>query len=1567
MHHFIEQKKHVLKIINHESSLFKYVDIYKNCENDVYNIYLNIYNAHKNGDEHAEINSNFKHSQCCREIFYNNNKLIEKKVKEIIEEKGIIEKENDKSIKKSIDLLIYPCIYEINMNENYFTSSCCSGRTIIFCEADKSKKENKKKSISDINLNTNLDTSNGVNELEENCKDKQFLSYLKKKYILENFILSNEHENEKKKNIDINNYKHFSISQKAPIHRKNVKLFYCSHSHHNLEIDTKNIKKKLFESWKQDFRHILNQEKYLSNPDENLDKPNKEEPTHIKNKNVIHSFSDNENINDYFELKRRKNKIKKTKQNIYIKFEPFIIHVKCIDLSSALKLLKIAQGAGLKQSGILNFNKDVTVAIRGSMRLEHYLGNSFDIDINKIIELIDICNNKMSRNIMQLIHFHKYYKEQIHTTNDEFFDITYKFVHDKDRVCSNVNNNGEKKNMLSKPIEGGEMEGNCFEKIEHTKKKKEICVTKREVNTKQINLKKYNVEILEKNEIININSESNTLKWSVFPKKDDIHNLFVWGHDMFMDKNKIYIFGGFTKGVRNNKLKIYDMLNKEIIINETELPSLAFHVFLKLDDNYAFIFGGRKNPQTCSNNVWIYNIKKNSWNLAKIRYNSSKHIERDEVPVPRYRHACVVVKRYKKKGNNSSVYIFYTYGGVNNSSLILNDIWRGKITINEINDEAYIVWNKKGDNDIQKNIIPIKNHSMIYNNKKNIIYIIGGNYGKAQEMDKENCNISSTFEEIEENNNKSILYSIENVNYIYIYNIKTDLFNFIKCEGDDKYNFPLCRFSHACCLIDTNYFVLIGGLNYHRTLNDIWIFNMKQNKWYYLDKFYFNSMYVRSKIVCENYNIYIIGGGCIVFTFGSFFDLPVHANFKKAIMDIEKCDSSNMNKEIKKNIHKNNGVEENKNSSLYAKDIKIKKIGNYKKNCNTSYNSDLYIIAKDKIFLKEIKSYLENVNNFDKSRKIVFSQFNINSIKKEGFYIPIKRKMEDIPTNFLDKIFVCDNKEIFYMNSKVKNEKKKNFKKKLKELFENFVNNKIKNYLNESDKSLILRACNKYEIIGDILIFHYMHLKPLIDLCNSYLKENEQDQKSIGLLLLRRKREKWKNLRMKKGERKKKYVDIYTMMRMKYKYNNFLKLVYHFFVSIKKIFNYCTHKQSRNNLKANLFGEIRIYEKSLFKYLAAKRNKRRKVVKSFSMCIEEGIICRNKFLNIHKYDNVKIRMFNQGEMGREKNKIKSIAIYEKITGKLRKNKIYLVNGHNLKTIHTENNVMYKLDLSKCMFCSGNGTEKERMKNIFLKKKKNIYNNNHYMVEDFRENVVDLFCGAGYFTLPLLKFVGDSKINNYYAFDINRHSLNFLKKSIKLNNIKKTNLYILKENSFQMSKNDNIVKKCHRILLGLLPDSKNAWKKGFNLIDDKVGGTLHIHGVAEECYKDNFFFETLNTYEYERYNKTMEIDNTKETNVLEFLKIGKWNHNEEEKNENNINKCEVINKEIDCKYSGSNISPRLNFAQDVLIEIFKISIEDYKIYKTHWKVSISHVERVKSYAPRIYHYVVDIECVPQLNI
>lgn len=53
--------------------------------------------------------------------------------------------------------------------------------------------------------------------------------------------------------------------------------------------------------------------------------------------------------------------------------------------------------------------------------------------------------------------------------------------------------------------------------------------------------------------------------------------------------------------------------------------------------------------------------------------------------------------------------------------------------------------------------------------------------------------------------------------------------------------------------------------------------------------------------------------------------------------------------------------------------------------------------------------------------------------------------------------------------------------------------------------------------------------------------------------------------------------------------------------------------------------------------------------------------------------------------------------------------------------HQENGIVYSFDATKCMFSSGNLSEKRRMAHL-----------------DCRDEiVVDLFAGIGYFTLPFL--------------------------------------------------------------------------------------------------------------------------------------------------------------------------------------------------------------------------------------
>ena len=62
--------------------------------------------------------------------------------------------------------------------------------------------------------------------------------------------------------------------------------------------------------------------------------------------------------------------------------------------------------------------------------------------------------------------------------------------------------------------------------------------------------------------------------------------------------------------------------------------------------------------------------------------------------------------------------------------------------------------------------------------------------------------------------------------------------------------------------------------------------------------------------------------------------------------------------------------------------------------------------------------------------------------------------------------------------------------------------------------------------------------------------------------------------------------------------------------------------------------------------------------------------------------------------------------------------------------HKESGVAFRLDVTLCMFSSGNVTERTRMGRL---------------LEAAGETVVDLFCGIGYYTLPLLARAGVSKV------------------------------------------------------------------------------------------------------------------------------------------------------------------------------------------------------------------------------
>ena len=71
----------------------------------------------------------------------------------------------------------------------------------------------------------------------------------------------------------------------------------------------------------------------------------------------------------------------------------------------------------------------------------------------------------------------------------------------------------------------------------------------------------------------------------------------------------------------------------------------------------------------------------------------------------------------------------------------------------------------------------------------------------------------------------------------------------------------------------------------------------------------------------------------------------------------------------------------------------------------------------------------------------------------------------------------------------------------------------------------------------------------------------------------------------------------------------------------------------------------------------------------------------------------------------------------------------LLLGQGGHVVHRENGIIFSFDITRCMFSSGNVTERMRMARIAAG----------------GETIVDLFAGIGYFTLPLLVHAGKVRL------------------------------------------------------------------------------------------------------------------------------------------------------------------------------------------------------------------------------
>ncbi|CAL5062533.1 unnamed protein product [Urochloa decumbens] len=150
----------------------------------------------------------------------------------------------------------------------------------------------------------------------------------------------------------------------------------------------------------------------------------------------------------------------------------------------------------------------------------------------------------------------------------------------------------------------------------------------------------------------------------------------------------------------------------------------------------------------------------------------------------------------------------------------------------------------------------------------------------------------------------------------------------------------------------------------------------------------------------------------------------------------------------------------------------------------------------------------------------------------------------------------------------------------------------------------------------------------------------------------------------------------------------------------------------------------------------------------------------------------------------------------------------LLLGDNGWVTHHENGIRYSLDATKCMFSSGNRSEKLRMGQLNCRD----------------EVVVDLFAGIGYFVIP---FLVKANAKFVYACEWNPHAVEALRRNVHDNNVQDRCMILEGDNRVTAPKG-----VADRVCLGLLPSSECSWVTAVKALRVE-GGIMHIHGNVND--------------------------------------------------------------------------------------------------------------------------------------
>ena len=184
-------------------------------------------------------------------------------------------------------------------------------------------------------------------------------------------------------------------------------------------------------------------------------------------------------------------------------------------------------------------------------------------------------------------------------------------------------------------------------------------------------------------------------------------------------------------------------------------------------------------------------------------------------------------------------------------------------------------------------------------------------------------------------------------------------------------------------------------------------------------------------------------------------------------------------------------------------------------------------------------------------------------------------------------------------------------------------------------------------------------------------------------------------------------------------------------------------------------------------------------------------------------------------------KVNRIGKIGEIIGEKRESTVELLRGEDDWVIRRENGIDYGYNFTQCMFSAGNVNERRRMGEV----------------GGVEETVVDLFSGIGYYTLPMLV---NSQVNHVHCCEWNPNAIRALKWSLDRNNV--ANRCTIHEGDNRLTAT-NLSGQADRVILGLLPTAEGGFELAINCLK-KIGGCLHIHGIAPASDHDSWIDETI---------------------------------------------------------------------------------------------------------------------------